>query len=144
MDFSRAIEFGDRLNNILLRKGDYIYIAVRSESMVCLIGDVPNPHKRLWDNNLGLLELLTTGGWVNETYWPYAIIIRGGVSNPTMYKVDIDGILHGRKPNVMLEAGDVVYIPKDDISEYNVFVRKILPTAQLVNLLTSPVMWWVN
>ena len=144
VDFSLAIESGDRLNNILLRKGDYIYIAVRSESMVCLIGDVPNPHKRLWDNNLGLLELLTTGGWVNETYWPYAIIIRGGVANPTMYKVDIDGILHGRKPNVMLEAGDVVYIPKDDISEYNVFVRKLMPTAQLVNLLTSPVMWWVN
>ena len=141
VDFSKAIEEGDAWHNVLLRKGDYIYVAVRSESMVCLIGDVKTPHKRIWDRNLGLLELLTTGGWVNETYWRHAIVIRGGVANPKMYKVDLDGILQGRKPNVMLEAGDIVYIPKDNVSEYNVFVRKLLPTGQLLNLLTTPLTW---
>jgi len=39
---------------------------------------------------------------------------------------------------VRLEAGDVVYVPKDDVSEYNVFVRKLLPTAQLINLIGYP------
>lgn len=144
LDFFKAIEEGDRWHNILLRKGDYVYIAIRSESMVCLIGDVNRPHKRLWDKNLGLLELLTTGEGVKETYWPYAIIIRGGIANPRLYKVDIDGILQGRRPNVMLEAGDVVYIPKDDISEYNVFIRKLMPTAELVNLISTPMFWYTR
>ncbi len=142
VDFRRAVERGDPDHNVLLRKGDYVYIAVRSESMVCLIGDAFRPHKRLWDNNLGILELLATGGWVNETYWSHAILIRGGVANPTIYKVDLDGILSGRKPNVKLAPGDIVYLPKDDISEYNVFVKKLLPTAQLLNLLASPVALW--
>ena len=142
VDFRRAVEQGDPKYNIRLRKGDYIYIAVRSESMVCLVGNVQRPHKRLWDNNLGLLELLTTGGWVQETYWPRVIIIRGGVANPTMYKVDLDAVLRGEKPNVMLHAGDIVYVPKDDISEYNVFVRKLIPTAQLINLITTPMTWY--
>ena len=142
VDFRRAIEQGDPKYNIRLRKGDYIYIAVRSESMVCLIGNVNRPHKRLWDNNLGLLELLSTGGWVQETYWPRVIIIRGGIANPTMYKVDLDAVLRGEKPNVMLHAGDIVYVPKDDISEYNVFVRKLLPTGQLLNLITTPMTWY--
>lgn len=142
IDFRKAIESGDTSHNVLLRKGDYVYIAVRSESMVCLIGDTIRPHKRLWDNNLGILELLTTGGWVKETYWSHAILIRGGVSDPTIYKVDLDGILCGRKPNVRLAPGDVVYLPKDNISEYNVFIRKLLPTAQLVNLLASPFALW--
>jgi polysaccharide biosynthesis/export protein len=133
LDFRRAIEKGDPIHNIPIRKGDYVYIAVRSESMVCLIGDVITPHKRLWDNNLGLLQLLTTGGFVKETYWPYVIIIRGGVANPTLYKVDLDAILQGRAPNVMLEPGDVVYVPKDDVSEFNVFVRKIMPSFTLFN-----------
>ena len=141
VDFRKAIEQGNPKYNIRLRKGDYIYIAVRSESMVCLVGNVHRPHKRLWDNNLGLLELLTTGGWVQETYWPRVIIIRGGVANPTMYKVDLDAVLRGEKPNVMLHAGDIVYVPKDDISEYNVFVRKLLPTGQLINLITTPMAW---
>lgn len=142
VDFGKAIERGNPKYNIRLRKGDYIYIAVRSESMVCLIGNVQRPHKRLWDNNLGLLELLTSGGWVQETYWPRAIIIRGGVANPTMYKVDLDAILRGEKPNVLLHAGDIVYLPKDNISEYNVFVRKLLPTGQLANLFTTPMAWY--
>ncbi len=142
IDFRRAIELGDTDHNVLLRKGDYVYIAVRSESMVCLIGDAMTPHKRLWDNNLGILELLTTGGWVKETYWSNAILIRGGVANPTIYKIDIDSILAGRKPNVALAPGDIVYLPKDNISEYNVFVRKLLPTAQLFNTLTTPVSLW--
>ena len=51
VDFHLAIEKGDPDHNLLLRKGDYVYIGVRSESMVCLIGDIPNPHKRIWDNN---------------------------------------------------------------------------------------------
>ena len=144
LDFFKAIEQGDPLHNVLLRKGDYVYIAVRSESMVCLIGEVNTPHKRLWDKNLGLLELLATGGYMKEDYWPYAIIIRGGVSNPTMYKVDIDAILQGRSANVMLDPGDVVYIPKDNLAEYNVFIRKLMPTGQLLNLLLSPVYTWAN
>lgn len=131
LDFFKAIEKGDPLHNVILRKGDYVYIAVRSESMVCLIGEVPLPHKRLWDKNLGLLELLATGGFVKENYWPYVIIIRGGVANPTMYKVDLDAVLQGRSPNVMLAPGDVVYVPKDDISEFNVFVRKLMPALGL-------------
>ena len=142
IDFRKAIENGDTDHNVLLRKGDYIYIAVRSESMVCLIGDAITPHKRLWDNNLGILELLTTGGWVKETYWSHAILIRGGVANPTIYKIDLDGILAARKPNVKLAPGDIVYLPKDDISEYNVFVNKLMPTAQLINTLTTPLTFW--
>lgn len=134
IDFKAAIERCERWDNILLRKGDYIYIAVRSESMVCLVGDVGRPHKRIWDNNLGLMELLTTGGWLHETHWRYAIIIRGGTANPHLYKVDILGILYGEKPNVMLEAGDVVYVPRDSISEFNVFVRKLMPTGSLISL----------
>lgn len=142
IDFRKAIEQGEQWNNVKLRKGDYIYVAVRSESMVCLLGEVRNPHKHLWDNNLGVLELITNGGGLAETYWPYAIIIRGGVANPKLYKVDVDGILHGRKPNVALEPGDIVYVPKDDITEFNVFVRKLLPSGELFSLLTSPINYY--
>lgn len=142
VDFTKALEEGDRWHNIRLRKGDYVHIAVRDNRVVCLFGDVRTPRRLIWDANLGVLELLTISGGLSETYWKHAIIIRGGVTDPRMYKVDLDGILQGRKPNVPLEAGDIVYVPKDDISEYNVFVRKLLPTGQLLNMLTTPMTWY--
>ena len=72
-----------------------------------------------------------------DTHWKHVIIIRDGLSSPKLYKVDVDGILAGKCKNVTLKSGDVIYVPKDDISEYNVFVKKLMPTAQLVNLLSS-------
>ena len=138
VNFSLAIERGDRWHNVKLKKGDYIYIAVRSEAMVSIIGSIQRPHKRLWDQNLGVLELISSGLGLKEQYWKYGVIIRGGMENPRFYRVDIDGIMQGRCANVRLQPGDVVYIPHDDISEYNVFVRKILPTAQFLSTFTFP------
>ena len=138
VNFSLAIEKGDRWHNIKLKKGDYVYIAVRSEVMVSIIGSIVRPHKRLWDQNLGVLELISSGLGLKEEYWKYGVIIRGGMENPRFYRVDIDGIMQGRCANVRLQPGDVVYIPHDNISEYNVFVRKLLPTAQFLSTFTFP------
>ena len=144
VDFAAAIEKGDYWNNIKLHRGDYIYIAVRSETMVTILGEVHNPHRRIWNRTLGLLELIADGGGLRETYWQYAVIMRGGFADPTYYRVDLDGVLQGKKPNVMLEPGDIVYIPRDNISEYNVFIRKLMPTGQLINLFLTPAFYWTR
>ena len=83
---------------------------------------------------MGLIETLTTAGWMKESHWSHVIIIRNGLSDPKMYKVDVDGILAGKCRNIRLQPNDIVYVPKDSISEYNVFVRNLMPTAQLLNL----------
>lgn len=144
VNFTKAIEQGDPDENVLLRKGDYIYIATCDNSMVYLLGDVKSPQRRVLMPNMGLLELIVSSGGVNETRWSQAIIIRGGVEKPRLYKVDLDGVLQGRKPNVLLESGDIVYIPHDDISEYNVFIRKLFPTFQLINMISTPMFWYAK
>ena len=138
IDFTKAV-IGDRLHNVKIRKDDYLFIAQRMESSVTICGEVENPRKRLYEPGLGLLEALASAGWIKETHWSHVIIIRNGLSNPKMYKIDIDGILAGKCKNVRLKANDIVYVPHDNMSEYNVFIRKLLPTAHLINLLTSRV-----
>ena len=137
VDFRKAIEQGDTLHNIRIRKGDYVFIAQRLESFVTLCGEVGSPQKRLYEPGMGLIETLTAAGWMKETHWKHVIIIRDGFANPKMYKVDVDGILAGKCRNVPLRAGDIIYVPKDDLSEYNVFVRKLLPTAQIFSLIAG-------
>ena len=89
-------------------------------------------------------QLIADGGGLRETYWQYAVIMRGGIADPTYSRVDLDGVLQGKKPNVMLEPGDIVYIPRDNISEYNVFIRKLMPTGQLINLFLTPAFYWTR
>ena len=141
VDFSQAIEKGDPLYNVVLWPGDYIFVSAREDCMVYLIGEVKKPGRHIWNPKLGLLELLADGGWLNETCWSHAIIIRGGLAHPKMYKVDLDGIIRGTHRNIPLLSGDIVYIPRDNISEYNVFIRKLIPTAQLINMLITPGAW---
>jgi len=137
VDFRLAIDKGDALHNIRIRKGDYVFIAQRMEAAITICGEVKHPHKRLFEPGMGLIETLTTAGWMLETHWKNVIIIRDGLANPKLYKVDVDGILAGKCSNIPLKSGDIIYVPKDNMSEYNVFVRKLLPTAQIINLLTS-------
>ena len=144
VDFQKAIEQGDPLDNVLVRKGDYIFIAQRMESSVTVCGEIGSPQKRLYQAPMGLIETLTDCGWMKENHWSHVIIIRNGLADPKMYKVDVDGILAGKCKNVFLQQNDIVYVPKDNLSEFNVFVRKLLPTAQLINLLTSRVTAFVN
>ena len=142
VDFNLAIKQGIRPHNMLLHKGDYIYVATKDDSMVYTIGDVKSSKRHTYHDGMTLLELIASTGGMNETYWSHVIIIRGGLNNPKMYKVDLDGILCGKKSNVLLQAGDIVYLPHDAISEYNVFIRKLFPTAQLVNMISTPMFWY--
>ena len=137
VDFIKAISKGDSLHNIRVRKGDYVFIAQRMEASVIICGEVKNPHKRLFEAGMGLIETITAAGWMKDTHWSHVIIIRDGLSHPKLYKVDVDGILAGKCRNVPLKAGDIIYVPKDDLSEYNVFVNKLMPSAQLFNLIAG-------
>lgn len=144
VDFSKAIDFGDPLHNIRLRKGDYIYIAARTEKMVSVFGEVRTPRFQMWNSGMGLLEALSNSGGLRDEHWEYAVIMRGGIGNTRFYRADLQAIMNGVKPNIPLQAGDIVYIPKDAVSGYNVFVRKVMPTAQLINMLLSPISFWYN
>ena len=139
VDFRAAIEKGDPLNNVRLHKGDYIFIAQRMESSITLCGEVKNPQRRLYESGMGLIEFLTAAGWINDTHWSHVIIIRDGIANPKMFKVDVDGILAGKCKNILLKPNDIVYVPKDNLSEYNVFVKKLLPSVQIFNLIKTAV-----
>ena len=123
VDIRRAVEKGDALHNIRIRRGDYIHIAQSLESSVTVCGEVKAPCRRVFVPGMGLLETLTEAGWISESHWSHVIIIRDGLVHPKMYKVDIDGILAGRCRNIALKAGDIVYVPRDNLAEYNVFVK---------------------
>ncbi|MBR1608608.1 MAG: polysaccharide biosynthesis/export family protein, partial [Kiritimatiellae bacterium] len=132
VDFRGAIERGDPVENIRVRKGDYIFIAQRMESSVTICGDVRNPHKRLYEAGMGILEALATAGWTRDDHWRYVIVIRDGLSGePKMYKVDVDGILAGSRRNVRLRPNDIVFVPRDEFEGYEIAAHRYLPEDKI-------------
>jgi polysaccharide export outer membrane protein len=67
------------------------------------------------------------------------LIVRGNLKDPKVYKVNIDKVFKGQALDFPLEPSDVVFVPKGGLSEYNVYVKKIIPTLAAFNLVVSPI-----
>lgn len=148
VNFTEAIIKGNQLHNIKIYPNDIIFIATREDSRILVMGEVKMPRALNWINGLTVSDAIAQAGGLMDDYWGTALILRkprdkeknGGALE--VYKVDVDDLLAGRCRDFKVSAGDIVYIPKDSLGEYNVFIRKLIPTAQLINLLMSPPAYW--
>ena len=146
VDFFEAIVRGNQLHNIRVFPGDLVYIPKREDSRVMVIGEVKSPRVVNWKTGTTFIDVLAYCGGLADDYWGTALVIRKSEKAKNepikVFKINIDEVISGREPNFSLAAGDILYIPKDALGEYNVFVKKLLPTAQLINLLMNPPAYW--
>lgn len=138
IDFRKACLLGDPLHNIPLRNGDYIYIPSVMNSTVALLGEVNNQTYVGYKEGMTLIGALTFGRGLRETHSHYVKIIRGGMKNPVVYEVNIKKILEGKIMDFALQANDIIYVPPDGLSEWNIMVRKIMPSLQSINMMAGP------
>ncbi len=138
IDFTKALYEGDMLNNIPLMNGDYIYIPSNLNTAVYVLGAVNNPSVIGYKKDLTILKALTYARGMTVEHSEIALIIRGSVVNPKVYKINIDNILEGDGFDFLLRPNDVIFIPKGGLSQFNDMVRKIVPTIAALNLLAGP------
>ncbi len=147
INFTEAIYKGNPLHNVAVRPGDVVYIARRDASRVLVMGEVNSPRQLNWTPDMTVVDTIAQAGGLKDEHWGSVLILRRPKGANTgaelkVYRVDIDDMLSGRGRNFKVASEDIVYIPKDSISEYNVFIRKLLPTAQLINAVSSPIYWF--
>jgi protein involved in polysaccharide export with SLBB domain len=94
---------------------------------VFVLGEVNNPSVLQIENELSVLEALTrTGGISSDANTENVLLIRGGLEEPTLYTVNVQGILSGDlSQNVMLQRGDVLMVPTSTIVEVERFFRRV-------------------
>ncbi|MDD3118177.1 MAG: SLBB domain-containing protein [Victivallales bacterium] len=138
VDFIKAIREGDYLNNIPLRNGDYIYIPSSMNRSVYILGEVNNPSYVGYKENMTLIQLIAYANGLKDTNAENILVIRGGMVHPKVYKINVDQLMTGKGIDFALEPNDIVYVPRGGLSEYNTTIRKLFPTAELINLLMGP------
>lgn len=133
VDFVKAIKEGNALNNIPLTDGDYIFINSSMNREIFVLGQVNKPGYIGFQENMTLVQALSyAGDIIEETSSSVAVIVRGSVVNPKIFNVNVHDILRGETRDFPLQANDIVYMPKGDISKWNQIVGKIMPTLQLI------------
>ena len=138
VDFKKIIKKGSRLNNIPIQNGDYIYIPSVMNLNVYVLGEVVISGACAFTDNLTLLKALNWAQGRKSSSSDIAVVVRGGLVNPTVFKVDTEEILRGRAPDFQLKPNDIVYFPAGSVHNYNLVIEKIIPLFEVLNLLGGP------
>ncbi|WPJ96825.1 polysaccharide biosynthesis/export family protein [Coraliomargarita algicola] len=140
VDFAKLYFEGDLSQNVYLEPQDYIYLASNLSSEYYVFGSVSTPGAQGITNRATLVSAITRRNGFTEGAWPDRIlVIRGSMSSPELFVVNVKSILAGKEADFPLAPGDIVYV--NDRPWYK--AEQILDTA-VQNFLSSATSTWVD
>jgi polysaccharide biosynthesis/export protein len=140
LDLQALYENGSLSQNILLKDGDTLQVADRSQNKVFVLGEVNKSGAyQMIKGRMTLADALGESGGFNGSSDPRKIyVIRGQLSNPSIFKLD------GSSPTAMLMASqfqlrpkDVVYVAPSEITRFGRVIEQILPSLSGIMLGTQ-------
>lgn len=91
----------------------------------------------LQNNNITLLEALALAGGISEDGKAYKVkLIRGDLRDPTVYLIDLSTIEGLKKSNIILQAGDIIYIEPLGVT-FRQIVAEFAPVLSFVTSLIT-------
>ncbi|HJN76619.1 MAG TPA: polysaccharide biosynthesis/export family protein [Myxococcota bacterium] len=116
------------LSEYLVDPSVAVNIVEVSNQKVFVLGEVQNPAVLQIQNELSILEaLVRTGGIHPDARTSNVMLIRGDFDSPELFLIDVDAI-YGQgdlSQMVLLQKGDIVYVPAKTIVNVERFFRRI-------------------
>ncbi len=117
VDLDALVSRNDASQDIYMRPGDVLYIASGLGQEVYLMGAVGEEKTAAYTDGLTLVQLISGssergGGYKATARLSQVVILRGALNDPQLVEVDLASILKGDAPDVVLMAGDIVYVPE--------------------------------
>ncbi|MEO8616368.1 MAG: polysaccharide biosynthesis/export family protein [Luteolibacter sp.] len=130
VNFEKLIKSGDTSQNIYLRNNDFIYLPSSTASTVLLLGAVTAPQAIGYKDSLTLIDCIAQGkGPAKDAYLDEVVIVRGTLEKPSAATVNLKAILTGRETNVLLQPGDIVWIPRRPLGLLETTVQLVFKDA---------------
>lgn len=122
---------GDARQNVWIRPGDLVFVPPIRSGEVYVLGEVGSPAVVEHRGTLTLMQALAQAGWVTANGKETAIrVIRGSLVDPRVYVVDAEDIGAGKRPDVLLAPGDIVFVTTTEVADWNAIIDAIGPTLQ--------------
>lgn len=130
VNFDKLVRTGDTSQNIYLYHNDYIYLPSATASTVLLLGAVAVPQAIGYKDSLTLVDCIAQGkGPAKDAYLNEVVIVRGSLDKPTASIVNLKAILTGKETNVLLQPGDIVWIPRRPLGLLESTVKLVFQDA---------------
>ena len=121
VDFERLLKKGDVSQNIYLRPDDFIYVPSATAKEVFVLGAVAQARSVIYRERMSLVGAIASAqGTIKDAYLSHVAIVRGSMVEPKIAVVDYKAIVKGNASDVLLEPGDIVYVP---FTPYRTLVR---------------------
>lgn len=142
VDINAVLRLGRMEQNIWLEAGDTIFVPSINDQQVSILGAVnrvgPIP---IGNNGLGLLEAITKAQGPQRGIAKLGQIRIIRTLSPVqgeLILVDLEKILSGDNPDLPLAAGDIVYIPRNALGNWNDAIQAIKPSIGLISSSLQP------
>lgn len=130
VDFEALVERGDMSQNVYIHPNDYIFLPSRLSSSIYVLGAVNNPGPVFYDDGANLLAAVAAAGGPREdAVVTKMLIIRGSTSNPEVCIANFKRLARGMDPNLKIQPGDIVWVPRSLWTNVRDYTRTILTTA---------------
>jgi polysaccharide export outer membrane protein len=132
VDFYRLLREGDTSQNIFLQPDDFVYVPSALSQEIYVLGAVRIPRMVPYTERMTLVAAMTqasgpaTVEWLNvqgfvpgvqpDAYLSHVAIVRGSLAQPQLMVVNYGAIVKGKEADVLLEPGDIVYVPNAPLS----------------------------
>ncbi|MGV3526679.1 MAG: SLBB domain-containing protein [Candidatus Sericytochromatia bacterium] len=133
VDFEALVRQGRVLHNIPLLPGDYLYVPSVAQQEVYVLGEVYE------QNSFPFREGMSVGQAVAYAKGPrdlanlsQVLLTRGRLYQPERYVLDLKAILNAEAPDVLLEAGDVIYVSAGPLKSFEQIMEVALPALQAI------------
>jgi polysaccharide export outer membrane protein len=141
VDINDLLTKGDQRHNVWLKSGDTIYIPDNKNRLVFVFGAVKKggpvaipPGGLTLPQAIATAELRDTGH-----DFRYIRIIRSlSTTRGELMVIDFDKILRGEAMPLILQQGDIVFVPKSGLGNWNDAINEILPSLQAFSALLQP------
>lgn len=143
VDLNALLRNGAFEQNIWIKPHDVIFAPRKEDMSVYVLGAVGSPQAVPFGaDGRTLLQVLSIAGGVvpGQAYLPEIRVIRA--TSPTrgeLIVIDAQAMLAGRGLDFPLEPGDVVFVPRSAMGEWNLALAQILPSLQVLGGILTPI-----
>jgi polysaccharide export outer membrane protein len=141
IDIYALLSDGDLRQNIWLKPGDTIFIPDNRDQQVFVFGAVKKPGPvPIPPAGLTLSQAIGNSDIRDTGYDIHHIrIIRSlSATHGKLLVVDFDRILRGEALPLPLKDGDIIYVPKSGIGNWDDAIAEMLPSLQAISALLQP------
>ena len=141
VDLFALLNGGDQSQNVWLQSGDTVYVPDEKNLNVFVFGAVKKPGPVPMPNGQLTLPQAVASAQIDDIrgHVGYLRIIRShSAIKGELLVVDLDATLRGEKMPFVLKEGDIIFVPRSRVGNWNEAIEEILPSLQVISAMLSP------